>query len=464
MQKSAMRLPDYLAERNITHEAFAETLGVHPTTVYRLCSGLSFPKRSTIRQILELTRGRVTANDFLGVERPPPQIGSRGRPRREGKATGPPPPNHFLLNSPSGGIGHDMQHPVTAAIEAFARGEIVVVTDDDDRENEGDMIAAASMCTTEKMAFIIRNGCGIVCAPLTADDARRLHLPPMVAANDAPLGTAFTVSVDVKHGMTTGISAEQRCNTVRALANGNMGASDFVRPGHVFPLVAKEGGVLMRSGHTEAAVDLCKLANLPPVAVICELANDDGTVMVGPQIEVFADKHKLKRISVADLIAYRQSREKLVERVATFPVRTPIGELQGYAYRTPFDPVLHFAFVHGPIGDGRAMPARLHRCDIVSDIFGSGAIPKVLQRFKAEGRGALVYLRDGAAGVPANFGGAEVGSDGTRATQWREVGLGAQILRDLGVSSIRLRTDNPRTYVGLSGFGIEIASVEPLDG
>src|SRR5271167_4600065 len=203
-----------------------------------------------------------------------------------------------------------MSHPVTQAIEAFARGEIVVVTDDDDRENEGDLIVAASLCTPEKMAFIIRNCCGIVCAPLTGDEARRLHLAPMVAMNDAPLGTAFTVSVDVKHGMTTGISAEQRCNTVRALANGNMGAGDFVRPGHVFPLISREGGVLMRSGHTEAAVDLCRLAGLPPAGVICELANDDGTVMAGPQIEAFAKTHKLKRISVADLIAYRQAREK----------------------------------------------------------------------------------------------------------------------------------------------------------
>jgi 3,4-dihydroxy 2-butanone 4-phosphate synthase/GTP cyclohydrolase II len=357
-----------------------------------------------------------------------------------------------------------MTNPVLAAVEAFARGEIVVVTDDDDRENEGDMIVAASLCTTEKMAFIIRNGCGIVCAPLTDSDARRLNLPPMVAANDAPLGTAFTVSVDVKHGMTTGISAEQRCNTVRALANGNMGASDFVRPGHVFPLIAREGGVLMRSGHTEAAIDLCKLAKLAPVAVICELANDDGTVMVGPQIEAFADRHSLKRISVADLIAYRQAREKLVERVASFPVNTPVGELQGYAYRTPYDTVTHFAFVLGSIGDGRDIPARLHRCDVINDIFGGGSIPKVLQRFKEEGRGILVYLREGSAGVPANFKGAAAGSDEAREKHWREVGLGAQILRDLGVTSIRLRTDHPRTYVGLSGFGIEIVSVEPIEG
>jgi 3,4-dihydroxy 2-butanone 4-phosphate synthase/GTP cyclohydrolase II len=357
-----------------------------------------------------------------------------------------------------------MSQPVTEAIEAFARGEIIVVTDDDDRENEGDLITAASLCTPEKMAFIIRNCCGIVCAPLTGEEARRLHLAPMVALNDAPLGTAFTVSVDTRHGLTTGISAEQRSNTVRALANGNMGASDFVRPGHVFPLVAREGGVLMRSGHTEAAVDLCKLAHLPEVAVICELANDDGTVMVGPQIENFAARHKLKRIAVADLIAYRQAREKLVERVAAFPVKTPVGELAGYAYRTPFDPVLHFAFVHGSIGDGRDMPARLHRADILGDIFGAGAIPHVLQRFKAEGRGALVYLRDGSAGVPANLSAEPQGSEGARAAQWREIGLGAQILRDLGISSIRLRTDNPRKYVGLSGFGIEIASVEPIEG
>jgi 3,4-dihydroxy 2-butanone 4-phosphate synthase / GTP cyclohydrolase II len=430
-----MKLGDWLKRNSMTRADFARRIGVSPGAVTLICREHgSWLSRETAERIVAETLGAVTPNDFL---------------------------NH----APPALNGLDMHHPVADAIQAFARGEIVAVTDDDDRENEGDLIVAASLCTTEKMAFIIRNCCGIVCAPLTADEARRLNLNPMVAINDAPLGTAFTVSVDVRHGLTTGISAEQRCNTVRALANRNMGASDFVRPGHVFPLVAKEGGVLMRSGHTEAAVDLCKLAGLPPVAVICELANDDGTVMVGPQIEVFADKHKLRRISVADLIAYRQAREKLVERVACFPIKTPIGELQGYAYRTPFDPVLHFAFVHGNIGDGRDVPARLHRADILSDIFGGGAIPKVLSRFKAEGRGALVYLRDGAAGVPANLSGAQpTASDDARAMQWREIGLGAQILRDLGVSSIRLRTDNPRTYVGLSGFGIEIAAVEPIDG
>ncbi|MEJ2432128.1 MAG: 3,4-dihydroxy-2-butanone-4-phosphate synthase, partial [Pseudolabrys sp.] len=225
----------------------------------------------------------------------------------------------------------DTHHRVDAAIKAFAGGEIVVVTDDYDRENEGDLFVAASLCSPAKMAFIIRNTSGIVCAPLGGDLARRLRLDPMVAENDAPLGTAFTVSVDVRHGLTTGISAEERCNTVRALANDNSGAADFVRPGHVFPLIARQGGVLMRSGHTEACVDLCRLAGLPPVGVLAELTNDDGTVMRGPQVAAFAEKHTLAQISIAELIGYRQHRDKLVERVGEFSVASEAGPLKGYA-------------------------------------------------------------------------------------------------------------------------------------
>lgn len=353
---------------------------------------------------------------------------------------------------------------VTEAIEAFARGEIVVVTDDDDRENEGDLVVAASLCTPEKMAFIIRNTCGIVCAPITLAEARRLHLDPMVASNDAPLGTAFTVTVDVRHGLTTGISAEQRCNTVRALANGNMGAGDFVRPGHVFPLIARDGGVLMRSGHTEAAVDLCKLAGLPPVGVICELANDDGTVMKGPQIDAFSEQHGLKRVSVADLIAYRQARDRLVERVVTFPVKTEFGAMTGYAYVTPFEPIQQFAFVHGHVGDGRNMLVRLHRSNVVADVIEGGRqIECVMRRFAKEGRGVLVYLRDGTAGVPLSRY-VDEGAEAQRVRQWREVGLGAQILRDLGIVSIRNLSSSSRAYVGLSGFGIELVGEEPLEG
>jgi len=360
----------------------------------------------------------------------------------------------------------ESQHQVDTVIEAFARGEIVVVTDDDDRENEGDLFVAASLCTPEKMAFIIRHTSGIVCVPLAAEEAKRLHLDPMVAANDAPLGTAFTVSVDYRHGLSTGISAEERTNTVRALANGNNGAADFVRPGHVFPLVAREGGVLMRSGHTEACVDLCRLAKLPAVGVLAELMNDDGTVMRGADVAAFADRHALRRVSIAELIGYRQARDKLVERVGEFPVESEIGRLQGYAYVTPFDKVHHMAFVHGRIGDGLGIPARLHRADVIGDVFG-GAKPihAALRRFKAEGRGVLVFLRDGTAGVPVSaIPRGPDSSEAARTRQWREIGLGAQILKDLGISSIRLLTSVKLTYVGLAGFGIEIQSTETLDG
>jgi 3,4-dihydroxy 2-butanone 4-phosphate synthase / GTP cyclohydrolase II len=355
---------------------------------------------------------------------------------------------------------------VHAAVGAFARGELIIVADDDDRENEGDLFVAASLCTPEKMAFIIRHTSGIVCAPLAPEEARRLHLDPMVALNDAPLGTAFTVSVDVRHGLSTGISAEERTNTVRALANSNFGATDFVRPGHVFPLVAKEGGVLMRSGHTEACVDLCKLAGLPSVGVLAELMNDDGTVMRGVELAAFAQRQKLQRITIAELIAYRQARDKLIERVGEFPVESEIGTLTGYAFITPFDQVHHMAFVHGRIGDGKNVLTRLHRANIISDVFGGAkSIHQTLARFAVEGRGVLVLLRDGTAGVPVISipKSSESPSGEARTRQWREVGLGAQILKELGVNSIRLISSRPTTYVGLSGFGIEIVGTELMD-
>jgi 3,4-dihydroxy 2-butanone 4-phosphate synthase/GTP cyclohydrolase II len=359
----------------------------------------------------------------------------------------------------------ESQRFVEELAAAFGRGEIVVVADDDDRENEGDLFVAASMCTPEKMAFIRRYTSGIVCAPLSADEARRLHLDPMVAFNDAPLGTAFTVSVDVRHGLTTGISAEERTNTVRALANPNSGAADFVRPGHVFPLVAREGGVLMRSGHTEACIDLCRLAGVPPVGVLAELMNDDGSVMRGAEVKQFAEKHRLKHITIADLIGYRQVREKLVDRVGEFTVSTEIGTLKGYAYVTPFDKVHHMALVHGRIGDGRDVLTRLHRENILRDIFGGATeVHKALSRFGKDGRGVIVILRDGSAGVPVSAlpQNGDRRAEAARQRQWREIGLGAQILKDLGISSIRLLTSAEHRYVGLAGFGIEIAASEPI--
>jgi 3,4-dihydroxy 2-butanone 4-phosphate synthase/GTP cyclohydrolase II len=425
-----MKLAVWLRKHRVSRSDFAQRIGVTHGAVSQLCNDDSrWLSRETAELIVRETKGAVTPNDFLGLDIE----------------------------------GMSMPHAVTEAIEAFARGEIVVVTDDDDRENEGDLIVAASLCTPEKMAFIIRNTCGIVCAPLPADEARRLRLDPMVVSNDSAHTTAFTVTVDYKHGTTTGISSEDRTATVRGLANPNAGATDFSRPGHIFPLIARDGGVLMRSGHTEAAVDLCRLAGLPPVGVICELVNDDGTVMKGAQIKAFSAKHGLKQITVADLIAWRQAREKLVERVATFPVKTEHGEITGHAYVTPFDSVQHFAFVMGKLGEGRDVPARLHRADVLGDVFGGGgAIKAALARFAEEGRGVLVYLRDGSAGVPTNRAGAELESEAKRTRAWREVGLGAQILKDLGVSSIVNLSSSSRAFVGLSGFGIEISATEPL--
>ncbi len=435
-----MKLAEWLQTAGVTRSAFAKQVGLSPASVTALCNDDgAWLSRESAQRIAEATDHQVTPNDFLGL--PAPRI--RGLP-----------------------VIDTVQSRVQLAIEAIARGDIVVVTDDDDRENEGDLILAASLATPQKLAFLIRHTSGIVCTPLPPSEAKRLRLDPMVSNNDAPLGTAFTVSIDVKHGTTTGISAEERTNTVRALANPNMGAADFVRPGHIFPLIAKEGGVLMRSGHTEAAVDLCRLAGVPPVGVIAELVNDDGTVKRGPQVNAFADEHGLLRISVADLIAYRQAREKLVTRTAEFPVPTLVGEMQGYSYITPFDQVNHLALVHGRIGDGENVLVRLHRADPVADAFtGAKGLQKALERIRQEGRGILVYLRDGTVGVPPTAMGSEkTSSEMERDQHWREVGLGAQILRDLGVTSIRLLASKTRTYVGLSGFGIEIKETEPLEG
>jgi 3,4-dihydroxy 2-butanone 4-phosphate synthase/GTP cyclohydrolase II len=375
---------------------------------------------------------------------------------------------------------------VAEALRAFEKGEIVVVVDDDDRENEGDLIVAAVHATPEKLAFIVRHTSGIVCAPMTREDARRLRLDPMVADNDAPHATAFTVSIDYKHGTTTGISAEERCNTVRALANNNTGPDDFARPGHVFPLIAKDGGVLMRSGHTEAAVDLCKLAGLPPVGVICELVNDDGTVKRGADVEAFAAEHGLKIVSVADLIAWRQRRDCLVERVEEFFIETPAGRAQAISYRTPFDPMHHLAVVWGDIRDGKDILVRLHLESVVDDVFGRDSpLDALVTRLGEAERGVMVYLREGSVGVarsahrareevggashqgepPETQGAAEThGSAVGREEEWREIGLGAQILKDLGVSSIRLLSSKERHYVGLDGFDIEIAATEIIDG
>jgi 3,4-dihydroxy 2-butanone 4-phosphate synthase/GTP cyclohydrolase II len=432
-----MKLPDWLDKTSTSQSALAKAIGVSQGRISQLIAGAS-PSLDLALKIATFTNSAVRPEDFSGP----------------------------AMDTTPHTATSELDR-VEDAIAAIARGEMVVVVDDDDRENEGDLIAAACKITPEQMAFMIRYCCGIVCAPITPEDARRLKLDPMVAHNDAPLGTAFTVSVDYREGLTTGISAKERTATVHALANGNVQAADFVRPGHIFPLVAKSGGVLMRSGHTEAAVDLVRLAGLHPAGVICELVNDDGTVKRGPQVAAFAREHRLKIISVADLIAYRQARERLVEQESQFDIDTPIGKARGLAYSTPFDSVEHLAIVFGDIGGGKNIPVRLHREDIVADIFGAPhVLNKVYDIFKREGRGILVYLREGTAGVPAGqkMGSEKASSAALREQVWRDVGLGAQILRDLNVHSIRLITTSTRHYVGLSGFGIDIAETIKIEG
>jgi 3,4-dihydroxy 2-butanone 4-phosphate synthase/GTP cyclohydrolase II len=428
-----MKLAEWLETTGLTQNELARALGITQGRISQVLAGAK-PSFDLANRIQSLTKNKVRPEDLAqGFTEP-----------------------HHGLDS------------VEDAIASIGRGSMVIVVDDDDRENEGDLIAAASKMTPEHMAFMIRHTSGIVCAPLMAEEARRLKLDPMVAINDAPMGTAFTVSVDCRIGLTTGISAEERCNTVRALANGNMQADDFVRPGHVFPLIAKRGGVLMRSGHTEAAVDLARLAGEPPVGVIAELMNDEGQVMRGAEVMQFARRHGFRIISVADLIAYRQLRERLVEQQAVFEMTTPIGKAKGIAYATPYDSVQHLAVVYGDIGDGEDVPVRLHRENLVEDVFGErNMLNSVYSEFGRRKRGVLVYLREGTAGVPAaTLKEAKEGklkASAAREQAWRDVGVGAQILRDLNIRSIRLIASRSRHFVGLSGFGIEISETVLLD-
>ncbi len=362
---------------------------------------------------------------------------------------------------------------VEAVLESIARGELVIVVDDATRENEGDLIMAASHAKPELVAFMIRHTSGILCTPLSEENARRFRLDPMVARNDAPMSTAFTISIDYKHGLTTGISAEERANTVVALTNTNTSPEDFVRPGHIFPLIAKQGGVLVRSGHTEAGVDLARLAGLPPVALLAEVVHDDGTVMRLPALREFAKEHSLRMVSIAQIIEYRQRREKLVTRVREFPIRTFLGSARAFTYRTEFEEAEHLAVVFGRLDQSNPVPVRIHRERLVDDVFGSQSqheqnlLHASLQRIEALGGGVLIYLRTGFVGVPVEpmLGEGEVPKDAEslRKRGWLEVGVGAQILGDMGVSRIRLITGRPSEhYVGLEGFGLRLEEIEVL--
>ena len=358
---------------------------------------------------------------------------------------------------------------VEDAIAAIAAGEMIIVVDDDDRENEGDLIMAASKATPEQVAFMIRHTSGILCAPVLEDRAKDMHLEPMVARNDAPMSTAFTVSIDYKRGLTTGISAEERAATVQALANSNVGADEFVRPGHIFPLVARQGGVLVRSGHTEAGTDLAELAGLPPVGLLAELVNDDGTVQRLPELIEFSKEHDLKIISIADMIAYRQRREQLVERTHEFVIKTAIGDARAVAYKTKFEDAEHLALVFGEIREDKSVAVRIHREKLVEDLFGpqtnhpQNLLTVALERIESLGGGVLIYLRSGFVGVPLEQMG-DTSREEERRAEWLEVGVGAQILRDLGVGRLRLIAGREVDYVGVEGFGLLLESTELLNG
>ena len=359
------------------------------------------------------------------------------------------------------------------AIRAIAGGDLVVVVDDDDRENEGDLIMAASKASAEKVAFMIRHTSGILCTPITEEQAKRLRLDPMVARNDAPLSTAFTVSIDYKVGLSTGISAEERAATAQALASNNTAAEDFARPGHIFPLIARQGGVLVRSGHTEAAIDLAAAAGCPAVGLLAEVVDDDGSVRRLPALRRFALEHGLKIISIADLIAWRQRREQLVIRTREFQVDTPIGRAWAYAYRTRFEDAEHLALLFGDLDQDDSVVVRIHREKLIEDLFGSqtshetSLLQASLVRLGELGGGILIYLRSGFAGVPLDnlTQSAPEGIScraGKRARDWLEIGVGAQILRDLGVSKLRILAGREVDFVGLEGFGLTVTATELL--
>ncbi|MDR1510704.1 MAG: bifunctional 3,4-dihydroxy-2-butanone-4-phosphate synthase/GTP cyclohydrolase II [Synergistaceae bacterium] len=372
---------------------------------------------------------------------------------------------------------------IQEAIQDIASGKIIIVVDDADRENEGDMIIAAEMCTAERMNFFVKHARGLVCAPLSPETAERLGLGLMVERNTDMHGTAFTVSVDARQETTTGISAEERAVTVRKLADSSAAPGDFRRPGHIFPLIARPGGVLKRSGHTEAAVDLTRLAGLNGVGAICEILNDDGTMARLPQLVEFAAKHGLKIISVADLIKYRLGREKLVKREVSVKLPTDYGSFDVHAYRYAGDEddVVHLAFVKGDVGSQDSVLVRVHSECLTGDTFGSlrcdcgQQLHSSMRMIEKEGSGVLLYLRQEGRGIGLlaklkAYKLQEQGLDTQDANialgfpaDLRDYGVGAQILVELGIRRIRLITNNPRKMIGLEGYGLEITERVPLE-